>query len=209
MIWEPVRAAPPSGALAADLHDRVITGLTALILEMEQFKRDQYNREGVRSAVSGFQESTRSALSQLRDVVHGLQGAPADLESSLASSVRSGPLFELRRRTGVATRLRMAPDWPRRLDPLTAINLYRILEQALRNVADHSGARNVTVVLRAPDPHLVVEVSDDGAGFPATGLVKGQGVAGMEQRAILLGGRLEVANRGRGGALIRATVPHR
>jgi two-component system sensor histidine kinase UhpB len=174
---------------------------------MEQFKRDQYNRDGVRQAVSSFQSSTRSALAQLRDVVHGIQSEPNDLDAGLVEALRSGPLLELRQRRNVATRIVMSPSWPRHLDVFTALQLYRIVEQALRNVADHSEARHVQVALRTAGHNLLVQVVDDGVGFPWLHRVNGQGVAGMEQRALLLGGTLEVADRPRGGAAVRVTVP--
>ncbi len=195
------------GDLAAELHDRVIADLTSLILEMEQFKREQYNREGVRQAVAAFQSSTRSALSQLRDVVHGIQGAPADLECGFVEAVRSGSLVELGERTGACARIVSSPRWPARLDSLTAIQLYRIIEQALRNVADHSGARNVSVVLQVSGDNLVVEVADDGIGFPSLHRMNGQGMTGMEQRALILGGALEIANKAPQGSIVRVTVP--
>jgi two-component system sensor histidine kinase UhpB len=203
----PQRPAPDQTALAAELHDGVIANLTSLILEMEQFKREQYNRVGVQQAVSSFQSSTRSALAQLRDIVHGVQIGPSDLDGGLVEALRSGPLLELRQRQGVSTRIVMSPSWPRNLDVFTALHLYRIVEQALRNVAEHSQARHVQVALRTSVRNLLVEVIDDGIGFRWSNRVNGQGVAGMEQRALLLGGTLEVADRPRRGAAVRVTVP--
>ncbi len=185
----------------------MIANLTWLLLEMEQFKREQYNREGVRQAVSGFQTSMRSALAQLRDIVHGIQSGPSDLDGGLVEALRAGPLLELRERKGVSTRIVMSPSWPRSLDVFTALHLYRIIEQALRNVADHSEARHVQVALRTTGRNLLVEVIDDGVGFRWSHRVNGQGVAGMEQRALLLGGTLEVADRPRRGVAVRLTVP--
>ncbi len=203
----PERPGTDQSALAAELHDGVIANLTSLILEMEQFKREQYNREGVREAVSSFQSATRTALSQLRDIVHGIQTGPGDLDVGLVEALRSGPLLELRQRRGVSTRIVMSPSWPRHLDVFTALHLYRIVEQALRNVAEHSEARHVQVALRTSGRDLLVEVVDDGVGFRWSHRVNGQGVAGMEQRALLLGGTLEVADRPRGGAAVRVRVP--
>lgn len=198
---------PDSDTLAAELHDRVITGLTALILEMEEFKREQYNREGVRLAVAGFQTTARGALAQLRDVVHGMQKGPRDWSTSLVHTVRTGPMREFELRTGVKPRLRVGPPWPAVLDSFTATQLYRIIEQALRNVADHGEATRVTVRLDVVADHLVAAVIDDGSGFAQAEPVKGQGMMGMEHRALLLGGTLEIRDRVPHGAMVRVSVP--
>lgn len=178
-----------------------------LIVEMEQFKRDQYNREGVRHAVAGFQSSTRSALTQLRDVVHGIQGGQVQMAGGLEEALRTGPVVELRDRAGVDVSLRVSRRWPRGLDNFTSIQLYRIAEQALRNVVDHSRASTVTVGLLVTGDELTMEIVDDGTGFPWEQQVKGQGLIGMEHRALLLGGVLKIAHRPPHGTVVRVAIP--
>src|ERR671937_1097065 len=79
----------PAGAdsMGAELHDRVISGLTALLLEMEQFKREQYNRSSVQSAVTAFQDSMRTTLAALRKFVPKFMGAPHKLDGGPAEAV--------------------------------------------------------------------------------------------------------------------------
>lgn len=204
----PLSSLRHEGELGAELHDRVIAGLTALILEMEQFKREQYNRSSVQTAVAGFQQTMRSALTELREVVNGLQGAPSQLESGLVEMLRTGPLADLRARTGAATRLIASSSWPRVLTQFTALQIYRIVEQALRNIADHSEARSVKVSLRVEERDLLIEIEDDGVGLPWATKVVGQGVTGMRQRALLLGGTAELDTRPGGGTVVRVLVPN-
>lgn len=196
-----------SASLAADLHDQVIAALTLLILEMEEFKRDQYNRDGVRIKVAQFQSEARTVLSHLRDVVHGMLGDQPELGAGLVQAVERGPLRELQRRTGAVPHVRVARRWPSELDSFTATQVFRVIDQALRNIADHSSAKNVWLAFLAQDDRLAVDIRDDGVGFPWARARKGQGLTGMEQRALLLGGRLVVKNRPTGGALVRIVIP--
>ena len=204
-VWNP----EPAGAdsMGAELHDRVISGLTALLLEMEQFKREQYNRSSVQSAVTAFQDSMRTTLAALREIVHELMGGPHELDRGLVEAVETGPLAELRARTGATTRVIVSPRWPHDLSPMMSMQLYRIIEQALRNVADHAGARNVGVEFGVTDHRLAVEVSDDGVGLPPGPRVDGQGTRGMRQRALLVGGSVEIRSRRPAGVLVACAVP--
>jgi two-component system sensor histidine kinase UhpB len=196
--------------LAADLHDRVIGNVSALILEMEQFKREQFNRASVQTSVTHFQETMRATLGELRAVVNRMQGGPpAGFEAGLVEAIRTGPLAELQRRTGAATNIVASPRFPRRLETFTQIQLYRIIEQALHNAGQHSGAANVTVSFRVDGGCLVVMIADDGCGYNWSTRFTGQGLTGMQQRALLIGGRLEIDNRSGGGTVVRVRTPHR
>ena len=194
-------------SMGAELHDRVISGLTALLVEMEQFKREQYNRSGVQSSVTGFQDSMRTTMAALREVVHELQGSPPELERGLVEGITHGPLAEVKARTGANTKMLVSPRWPKDLGWAMTMQLYRVIEQALQNVSDHSGARNVTVGFEHTGNRLIVEVSDDGVGLPLATSVQGQGMRSMNQRALVLGGSLEVRNRRRGGVVVQCAVP--
>jgi two-component system, NarL family, sensor histidine kinase UhpB len=193
-------------SMGAELHDRVISGLTTLLLEMEQFRREQYNRSGVQSSVTAFQDSMRKTIEALREVVHELQGSPPQLDHGLVDGIAHGPMVELKARTGAATKIVVSRRWPKDLSWATTMQLYRVVEQAMQNVTDHSGARNVTVSLDATDDHLIVEVVDDGLGLPLGTSVEGQGMRSMRQRAFVMGGTVDIRNRRKGGVVVRCRV---
>lgn len=196
--------------IGAELHDRVIGGLSALILEMEQFKREKHDSASVQSSVTYFQDSMRVALGELREVVSRLQGGPpTEFNEGLVEAIRRGPLAELHRKTGATTKITASPRFPRRLDAFTQSQLYRIMEQALRNAAQHSDANNVTISFRVGGGCLLVQVADDGFGHNWTTRFSGQGTTGMLQRAQLLGGNLEINDRVGGGTVVRVRVPMR
>ncbi len=92
---------------------------------------------------------------------------------------------------------------------------YRIGKEALTNVARHSGAKTVSVVLERSGPEFRLIVADDGPGFDvaaATARAAGGaslGLLGMRERASLLGGHVDIASVPRRGTEVRATFPLR
>jgi signal transduction histidine kinase len=194
--------------LARELHDRVTQTLTTMLIELENFKTEQTGRQSVLRQIDEIQDSTREVLSNLRTVLYGLRGAD-DVDEAFIESVRS-LLARFEQRTKMSVKLSVASEWPARLRAAAALNIYRIIEEALTNVRLHSGARLVEVVLRAVTrTHVAVEVKDDGGGATADGTANkpGLGVMGMHERAILLGGRLEVDSVDGRGTIIRAILP--
>lgn len=193
--------------LARELHDTVAQILTSMVVDMENFKLDQAGQEHVVQRVDSLQESTREVLHNLRQVLYDLREEPST-ESSFVQQVR-GLLSRFERSTGIRSKLRVSSGWPSRLSAATAHNLYRIVEEALNNVRLHSGAVEVDVHLTASSRGVTLTVQDDGRGLPATDGARrpGMGVMGMRERAVLLGGELDIISDGTGGTTVRAVVP--
>jgi PAS domain S-box-containing protein len=97
-----------------------------------------------------------------------------------------------------------------RLDEETEIAVYRVAQEALGNALRHAGARRIDLVLWSHDGMLVLEVRDDGCGFDRT-LCRSDslGLASMEERALALGGRLEIISTPGQGACVRLECPLR
>jgi signal transduction histidine kinase len=112
------------------------------------------------------------------------------------------PSFE--KQTGI--RVRYEKDQAdRKLDRDVSIHLYRVMQEALNNVAKHAKATEVSVRLRFLEESTVLEVEDDGIGFPGRNRL-GMGLISMRERAELVNGNVEFL-AGRQGALVRVTVP--
>jgi signal transduction histidine kinase len=103
------------------------------------------------------------------------------------------------------------------LDDLTdtqRITLYRIVQEALSNVCDHSKANEVSVELRVLKSHIALEISDDGVGFDVdwslvTAARSGHiGLLGMMERVRLIGGDLQIQSRPGGPTKVRAKLSH-
>ena len=98
------------------------------------------------------------------------------------------------------------------IDPRTSIALFRVVQEALTNVQKHAtGAKRVDVTLEMLSTHVLLVVSDDGAGIApaAIGKPQSRGLAGMKHRIGAVGGTLRIGRSNDGGAEITALVPHR
>ncbi|MGL5909403.1 MAG: sensor histidine kinase, partial [Phycicoccus sp.] len=96
---------------------------------------------------------------------------------------------------------------PVRLPAAVDLAAFRIVQESVTNVIRHAGAGHAWVCLTYRADILEVTVDDDGPG--AVGVVPGNGIRGMEERAGALGGRLVVAPSARGGVRVAATLPWR
>jgi two-component system sensor histidine kinase DegS len=93
------------------------------------------------------------------------------------------------------------------VDGSVGVHIYRILQEALNNVARHSGTRQAWVRLRFLAHALELEVEDHGVGFVERSARSGIGLVAMRERAELLSGRIEFLKPPEGGTLVRLRVP--
>ncbi|MDQ6771610.1 MAG: histidine kinase [Candidatus Dormibacteraeota bacterium] len=195
--------------LARELHDRVAQTLTAMIMEMENFKLLEVDLErgAVLDQVSAYQNSTREALSNIRAILYDLRG-DEELGLEFTGRVRR-LLVAFEEKTGIAATLTVGAEWPARIATAAAVNLYRVLEEALNNVRLHSDARAVAVSFDlAEDAVGVVSVRDDGIGIrPSLGERVGLGIVGMRERVLLLGGDIRVERSEPQGTHVIAVIP--
>jgi signal transduction histidine kinase len=203
----PASAMQVRQALARDLHDRVTQTLTTMLVEMENFKALEFARDRVINEVSSYQEATREALSNIREILYELRG-DEDLGSDFVSRVRR-LLERFEEKTGIKVSLSVSATWPSRLAVQAAVNLYRVLEEALNNVRMHSGANAVEVSFQVAEGDLaVVSITDDGVGLrPVMGERTGLGMVGMRERALLLGGELSIEPARPHGTSLTAVIP--
>jgi signal transduction histidine kinase len=85
--------------------------------------------------------------------------------------------------------------------------LYRIVQEALTNVAKHAEAQTVSIVLRRAQGAVTAVIEDDGRGFDLAVTGHGTGLDGMRERLDLIGGKLKIETRRGGGATLVAVVP--
>jgi signal transduction histidine kinase len=189
--------------IAGELHDGVGQVLTALTLTLDAASsapRTETTKRHLRVA----RRLGETALAETRDLAHRMR--PARLEErGLVPALR-----DLASQSGFPVRVVASPAStdPEMLGPTATVEVYRIVQEALANAARHSGASQAVVSLsRLPD-RLTVVVSDEGHGF-SRGLLAapGIGLAGMEERAAMLGGHLAVASEPEHGTRITLTVP--
>ncbi len=194
--------------LAREIHDTLAQGLTATALQLESADAlldagptPEKAHEPLRRALS----LTRSNLEEARRSVLDLRAAPLEgrsLTEALAALVNGWDA-----QTGVGTRY-MTVNGGRPLPPRVEVALYRICQEALANVARHAEATRVTVRLVASPQRVQLSVEDDGRGFDAPRVPENRhGLVGMNERARMLGGTLEVKSSPGAGTRVEATVP--
>lgn len=186
--------------IAQELHDEVGQSLTAVLLELK--RAADRAPEPLRPGLEEAREITRTSLEEVRRISQRLRpGVLAEL--GLLNSLRS-LASDLEARSGIDVERGFAPGLPA-LTPERELVVYRVAQEALTNVARHSGARRVELQLGRRGDVVVLRVADDGRGLAQAGF--GGGLQGMQERATLAGGTLSVTGRDGGGTEIRLEVP--
>jgi signal transduction histidine kinase len=191
---------------ARELHDETLQALGALrVLLASSLRREQQITA----------ETVRAAISDIESAIANLRGIISDLRPSLLDDLGLRPAIEAlieRRRAGgleIACELELpdrdGPSAGGALTPELETTVYRLVQEALTNVAKHASASMVRVSVRQRDSVVVVEVSDDGVGFDPSARTIGFGLAGIRERIYLAGGTFELESSSAGTAL-RATI---
>src|SRR5215470_18027787 len=117
--------------LARELHDQVVQDLTAMLIDLENFKRGPFDSQATVDQVDSVQGGLRTMLGRLRGMLFNLRGEDA-WEPDLAESLR---IYAVRhhQRTGVRVLVRVARDWPDPIRRTTAQHLLRIVQEAVNN----------------------------------------------------------------------------
>jgi signal transduction histidine kinase len=198
-------AAQERARLARELHDAVAQKLFSVRAHARAAavvaERDPARAAAGMAAVS---ELAGEAQAELRAIIEGL--APPALNGLVTSLRRYADL------AGRAHGVAVSVTGPR-LPPLTAVTeqaVYRVAQEALHNALRHAGARQVTLAVTAPPQRVVLEVTDDGAGFdPAAPAGAGLGLASMRERAAAAGGTVTLGSAPGKGTTVRLEVPAR
>jgi PAS domain S-box-containing protein len=192
--------------LAREMHDDLTQRLAVMAIEIGKLER-QLDLPG---AVAEALRSTGDQLVKLSEDVHALsrQMHPSILDDlGLVDALRS-ECVHFQQREGIAVSYQ--PDnVPAGLPRDTALCLYRIAQEALRNVVRHAGTGGALVSLIGYDGEVLLTISDGGKGFdPADARPRpGLGLASMEERARLIGAELSVASHPGKGTTISVLVP--
>jgi signal transduction histidine kinase len=193
--------------LARELHDGIGQTLTCLAFAFEAAASAP--PETATAKLGEVRGLLEEALSQVRELSFSLRPALLDHLGLLPAL---GSLIErYTARTGVCVNFRQA-GCSGRLAPELETAAYRIAQEALTNVARHAGVREAVVRVWVHAETLAVQVEDEGVGFdpPAMRIAgRSHGLAGMHERARLLGGRLVIESAPGSGVHLLAELPLR
>jgi signal transduction histidine kinase len=190
---------------ARELHDETLQGLSALRLLLSSAlpPRDpDLTEEAMQQAI----RYTEREIANLRSIITELRPAALD-ELGLQSALQS-LLEHHKQQSGarIESDLDLADrSAAERLDRELQTTVFRIVQEALTNVAKHARASTVRVAVRESDERLRIEVKDDGAGFDTEAPSRGFGLAGMRERVSLADGMLTISS-GPTGTLLTVSL---
>ncbi|MBU6422491.1 MAG: sensor histidine kinase [Chloroflexota bacterium] len=197
--------------IARELHDGPVQALSAISMQLglvEDMTPDEYTRS--RGIVVDGRAALRRTLREVRRITQDLRPSALD-DLGFVTAVHD---LATRRCDAAGIHLRWEVRGPtRRLEPPVETAIFRILQEGVTNVVRHARARSARVSIAFVDGHLRAEVEDDGVGFDPDDVVYrardggGVGLAGMRERATLLGGTFRVDPVPGGGTHVEAEIP--
>lgn len=191
--------------LSRELHDEAGQALTALKISLGLIQEDLPDELPLLKQRMGEAVAlTREAMDQIRNLAHDLR--PPSLDTVGLNLTLEGFCREFAQRTQLTIRY-SGTDLPE-LPESVSTTFYRLLQEALTNVARHAQARRVQVMLNYDGETLSLQVTDDGQGFDTGSLgvsqQKGIGLLGMQERLELLNGWLEMDSQPGNGTRLSA-----
>jgi signal transduction histidine kinase len=194
---------------ARELHDETLQQLAGLRVMLSAALRSG-QAERMTGAITGAVEQINTAIGDLRSLITELR--PAALDELGAKPALESLIERVSRQTDleIALAVNLAyenGDAAHRLAPEVESTLYRLVQEALTNVAKHAAATRVDVDVTEHDGQIVITVRDDGAGFDTGQRSAGFGLMGMRERLALVRGSLTIDSTPGDGTMIRASIP--
>ena len=187
--------------VARDLHDEVNQSLTGLLLRLEA-AREAAPPE-LEAELAETKALANQAMRELLSLARQLRPTALD-DLGLAAAV-AGQVEQVSRSGAISAELVEEGDFSD-LDDDVQLVVYRVAQEALSNAARHSEAGRIEVGLRRAGDGVELDVADDGRGFAFDESERGLGIAGMRERALLLGGELTIESRPGRGTTVRLRV---
>ena len=193
--------------IAAELHDDFSQRLAVLSLGLENVE------EATPASFTDVHQRLRGLIKSTSELSTDLHSLSHQLHSSTLESLGLVPgLAALCKEFTASQGVRIdftSTEIPRAIHPDTALCIFRIVQEGLRNLKKHSGSREAKVDVRMNGERVEVTVQDEGFGFDSKGqrTIEGIGIRSMEERARSLGGKFEVRSEPGKGTTLRAYLP--
>jgi signal transduction histidine kinase len=194
--------------IAREIHDEMGQALTALKIDLFSLV------ESVPGDLQGaLQEKTREMAVIIDAMIDQIRSLATELRPGVLDNLGLGAAVEwavqqFARRTGVRCTVDL-PSEPIRLDADRSTDVFRIVQEALTNVARHADATELDVHLRVVPGALTLTIHDNGRGITTNQLedARAFGLLGMRERAQLWGGEVEIRAAPEGGTSITVSIP--
>jgi signal transduction histidine kinase len=192
--------------LALELHDTLAHTLSGLSVQLETIKAYwNVDQPTARSVLEKSLAATHSGLEETRRALKSLRASPLD---DLGLALALSKMVE-----DAASRANLALDMPEiimmpPLSPDVEQCIYRVAQEAVTNAVKHANAKKLTVKLEFIEGQATLSVSDDGIGFNVDTIDKTShfGLAGMQERAQLVGGELNITSKHGSGTTIKLAI---
>ncbi len=198
--------------IAREIHDDLGGTLTALKMETYRLTGKLSGNTETAPLLEHVESMTQlldNAVGVTRRVISDLH--PSILDDLGLAAALEWQCAQFHKRTGIACEVVCAEDRDeeQKLDKTIAINLFRIAQEALTNVSQHSGATKVHVEFHQDEEEIILCMSDNGRGLPEGHVIaqKSYGVRGMRERVAQLGGHITFDKPAGGGLRVTVTVP--
>jgi signal transduction histidine kinase len=198
--------------LARELHDEMGQALTAININLVEIKRTlpDSSYRLIEKELTEAVQLTEQTLKQVRQMSLNLRPPMLD-DLGLTPTLR-WYIKQFSRRVGIEAKL-IVTGLETRLDPNIETNLFRVVQEALTNVARHSQANSVSVLLTQDEGRICAVIKDDGQGFDFDAAMnhqtdaQGAGLFGIRERVSLLGGTLQISSQAGAGTQLSIEIP--
>ncbi len=203
------RASEERLRIARELHDVLAHNISLINVQagVALHLMDE-QPEQARTALTAIKQASKDALGELRSVLEVLRrSGEAELRTPQPGLDELDDLVSRAGAAGLAVTVEV-DGMPRPLPPEVDLAAFRIVQEAVTNVARHAGQSTATVRVAYGEHDVTLQIDDNGrGGTPSSISGSGSGIAGMRERTAALGGRLEVGPRSGGGFRVRAELP--
>ena len=193
--------------IARELHDDVVQRLALLSLELEGVEEDIPDvASELRTRIGTLQNETMHITDDVQLLSHELHSPKMDYLGIVEAAKNFCKEFGERQKVEIDFQ---SHDLPTGLPAELSLSLFRVLQEALRNAAKHSGVKRFEVRLWGSTGEIHLSISDRGAGFDTETAMKstGLGLTSMRERLRLVHGELSINSQPKGGTTIHARVP--
>lgn len=192
--------------VARDLHDQIGQSLTSMLLALRIVENTPPGDDEFTLRAEELRELVTDTLDDVRQLAFDLRPTVLDDIGLVAGIERLVETF--RARLGLTVTVDFGGlDDDERLPRETETVVYRIVQEALTNVTRHAGSTNVRIKLAVSKRQLVLEVRDHGRGFDPALVAGSLGLAGMGERAALIGATFDIKSSSGEGTTVRLEVP--
>jgi signal transduction histidine kinase len=191
-------------SISRELHDEVGQTLSAVLVDAANLasRIPPDDTEG-RRYLENIRSLADSSVNSIRNIALLLR--PSMLDDLGLIPALEWQAREVSRRSGIKIKV-TDENVPDALPDEVRTCVYRVVQEALQNIATHSGATNASVNVRYADGKLVLTVQDDGRGFDPSRM-RGMGLLGMEERVKQLGGHLDIRSEAEKGTTLHIELP--